>query len=294
MPTICEQDCQYSIPALKCLITSSNRLESITLYDNYRLPIDESRLQPILSHAAPTLKVLRLMENYRPLSRAFTFDISSFKALRLLQIEPSLLLAPQQNTLDTFTSAEKPDLAGLIRRRLPPNLKVLLLEALTSPWSPIAGMEQIISGKDMKLLRCLLEQRDTLARKLKALFMYYWENMSGAEELKKLYALADRIPVRMAGLYRTDDVNILNLDWLDHDEDNYRQVPKRRMNKQALLASTKRKLLPIKDFERYVSSDIYIYVNARMIYDYSKWLGQIRTQTYMSGYLTSLFDRFEN
>lgn len=71
----------------------------------------------------------------------------------------------------------------------------------------------------MEFLTCLLEQRDTVAPKLKGLFMYHGENMSETEELKKLFALAESMPVRMAGLYRTDPINFV-WDWLDSDEDN--------------------------------------------------------------------------
>lgn len=216
------KDCQYSIPALKSLLTSSNRLQSITLFDNSRLPVDANQLQPILAHAAPTLKILKLMEPFLPLSRPSPFDLSGFQALRLLHIEPSLLLAPQAEFSHTYTSPSHPHLAALIRARLPPNLKVLLLEAVTLPNNDVPdGMQQVVFPRNMELLTCLLKGRDSVAPKLKGLFMYHVENMAVTEELGALYRFAERMPMRFAALYRTDDVD-LAWGWLDWDGDDYR------------------------------------------------------------------------
>ena len=176
-----KQDCQYSVPALKNLITSSNCLESITLFDGDRLPVDASQLQPILAHAAPTLKILKLIEPVTTFPRPIAFDIGGFQALRLLHIEPCLLLAPQaefSNTY-TYTSPSHPHLPSLIQQRLPPNLKILLLEAVTLPHNHLpAGTQQVISPRDMELLTCLVQRRDSVAPKLKGLFMmYHGENI---------------------------------------------------------------------------------------------------------------------
>ncbi len=219
-----KQDCHYSLPALKNLLTSSTRLQSITLFDNARLPVDASQLQPLLAHAAPTLKILKLIEPVTTFPRPIAFDISGFQALRLLHIEPCLLLAPQagfSNTY-TYTSPSHPDLAACIRRRLPPNLKILLLEAVTLPHNHVpVGMQQVISPRDMELLNCLVQRRDRVAPKLKGLFMYHGEKMAETEELRQLYAFAERMPLRFAALDRTDDVDFA-WEWLDWDGDDYR------------------------------------------------------------------------
>ena len=175
-------------------------------------------LQPILPHAAPTLETLELEQRgmYHP--RPFTFDLSSFTVLRLLRFEPRLLLAPFGNNRDTYSTTENPDLADLIRRRLPPNLKVLLL-SLTEPFAPEADTAQVIFPEDMELMQCLLEQRDAVAPKLKGLFMYYDENLAETEELNKLYDLADSIPVLICALKRTGVVD-LAWDGFDTDEDD--------------------------------------------------------------------------
>ncbi|KAL8884317.1 MAG: hypothetical protein Q9192_006876, partial [Flavoplaca navasiana] len=212
------EDCRYSAAALERLVTSSNCLESITLSTFNGPPLEERMLQPILPHAAPTLETLQLDQRgmYHP--RPFTFDLSSFTALRLLRIEPRLLLAPFGNNRGTYSTTENPDLADLIRRRLPPNLKVLLL-SLTEPFAPGVDIAQVIFPEDIEFMQCLLQQRDAVAPKLKGLFMYYEENLAETEELNKLYNLADSIPVHMCALDRTGVVD-LAWDGFDTDEDD--------------------------------------------------------------------------
>lgn len=163
------------------------------------------------------------MEPFLPLSRPSPFDLHGFQALRLLHIEPSLLLAPQTDFSHTYTSPTHPHLPSLIRARLPPNLKILLLEAVTLPHNNHVpdGMQQIIFPRDMELLNCLVRRRDSVAPKLKALFMYHVENMAVTEELGELYAFAERVPMRFAALDRSDDVGFA-WEWLDWDGDDYR------------------------------------------------------------------------
>lgn len=211
-----KQDCWYSAAALKRLVTASNCLKSITLSAINGPPIAERMLQPILPHAASNLETLELVQRSMYYPRPFTFDLSSFTALRLLRIEPRLLLAPYGNNRGTYSTTENPDLADLIRRRLPPNLKVLLL-SLTEPFGPRADIAQVIFPEDMELMKCLLEQRDAVAPKLKGLFMYYEENMADTEELNKLYDLANSIPVHMGSLGLTDSVD---LAWSGFDTDD--------------------------------------------------------------------------
>ena len=81
-------------------------------------------------------------------------------------------------------------------------------------------MQQIVFPRDMELLTCLLERRDSVAPKLKGLFMYHVENMAETE-LGALYRFAERVPMHFAALYRTDDVDFA-WGWLDCDGDDYR------------------------------------------------------------------------
>ena len=60
-----------------------------------------------------------------------------------------------------------------------------------------------------------------MAPKLKGLFMYRVENMAETEELGALYAVAERVPVRLAALDRSDDVGFA-WEWLDWEGEDYR------------------------------------------------------------------------
>ncbi|KAL8919509.1 MAG: hypothetical protein Q9172_004947 [Xanthocarpia lactea] len=204
----------YSTDALKQLIAPSKCLTSINLHHlSGPLPFKERDLCPVLSLAAGTLKVLKLFWTYHPLERDYGFDLSQFTALRLLRIEPGLLLGPHKS-LETYTSTESPDLGQLIRSRLPPNLKLLLLESLTIPDGVDFGPEQVILSRDLEFMRCLLEQRDSVAPKLTFLMMYYLNNMVPP---KDLYKIASRVGLRFCGLYESDDLDV-DWDWLDKDE----------------------------------------------------------------------------
>ncbi len=208
------QQSTYSTDALKQLIAPSKCLTSINLHHlRGPLPFKERDLCPVLSLAAGTLKVLKLFWTYHPLERDYGFDLSQFTALRLLRIEPGLLLGPHKS-LETYTSTESPDLAQLIRSRLPPNLKILLRESLTMPDHVDPGLEQVILGRDLEFMRCLMEKRDSVAPKLTSLVVFYLNNMVPP---KDLYELANRVGLRFCGLYDSDDLDV-DWDWLDKDE----------------------------------------------------------------------------
>lgn len=179
----------------------------------------ESQLLPILSHAAGTLKVLKLRwTDEFDTERQYGFNLSNFKALRLLRIESGLLLGPHRG-LETYTTPESPNLAELVRSRLPPNVKQLLLGCTNLPESrPGHEIERIIYDKDLELMRCLLEQRESVAPKLTRLFMYHLCNMYEPHPTH-LYDLAERVGVMISERYAYDDLEEVDWKWLDSDED---------------------------------------------------------------------------
>ncbi|KAL8660871.1 MAG: hypothetical protein Q9202_006102 [Teloschistes flavicans] len=210
------EDSPCSTKALKRLITPARCLTSIRLSKlRGPFPVSEQELLPILSHTAETLKILKLHWTFHPTVRDYGFDLSTFRAMRLLRIEPGLLLGPHGHNLSTYTSSAHPHLADLIRSRIPPNLKLLFLESVTIPVPPAPDLRQIIFERDREFMRCLLERKAEVAPKLTRLYMYYQENMSGAGELCKI---AEAIGVEMSGLYAFEDPNV-SWSWLDEDED---------------------------------------------------------------------------
>lgn len=147
--------------------------------------------------------------------RTFSFPLTNFTALRLLHIQPFLLFGPCPRDIDTYTTYEHPTLDQLILSRLPPNLKMLLLDCMTDAQPLNPGEEQqFIKVRDYDLMHCLLEQKTHLAPKLTHLLLYYMETMAGPAPL---YKLADAVGVKMCALYRDDDLDP-GWDWLDRDD----------------------------------------------------------------------------
>ncbi|KAI4116978.1 MAG: hypothetical protein LQ338_007630 [Usnochroma carphineum] len=208
------EESKYSPEALERLVAPSKCLTSVSLWDPNRLPFEEIHLLPILSHAVETLKVLKLKGCYCASTRTSSFDLTKFKALRLLHISPLLLFGPCTDNLGTYTSHNEPDLAQLIRNRLPPNLKMLLLDGLTDIRSLRPGFEERLLVRDYDLMHCLLEQKAFVAPKLRHLFLYTMQAMVGPEWL---YELAGQVGVQMCELYSTDDIDP-NWEILDKDE----------------------------------------------------------------------------
>ncbi|KAI4184142.1 MAG: hypothetical protein LQ346_006159, partial [Caloplaca aetnensis] len=204
------------IQALKQLIAPSKYLTVIHLHHlQGPVPFEERDLCSALSHTAGTLKLLELRWTYHPPERDYGFDLSRFTALRMLRIEPGLLLGPHQHKgVPTYISPESPHLPQLIRNRLPPNLKLLLLESLTFPDRVADGPAQVIADKDLELIRCLLKHRDSVAPKLTRLHVFYKENMAGPEDL---FEIATRAGMVFGALFESSH-SFMHDPWMDSDE----------------------------------------------------------------------------
>ena len=58
--------------------------------------------------------------------------------------------------------------------------------------------------RDKELIRCLIEQKQSLVPRLRCIFMYYHEEM---KEPTDLYDLADEHGMEICGLYETDVID---------------------------------------------------------------------------------------
>ena len=188
--------------SLNRLIIPSKSLTSISLDHPGRLPFAAAQLLQILSHTVETLRTLNLIRVHGGYNPCRGLDLTKFRSLRVLRIESSLLLGTYDHDLTTFKTIDHSDLTQLIRSRLPPNLRALILDGLTAQVSPYPGLRQQIFDLDLELMECLLEHKEYLAPDLECLFMYYLENMV---EPKTLYDLADKVGVKMTGLYASDE-----------------------------------------------------------------------------------------
>ncbi|KAL9629429.1 MAG: hypothetical protein Q9204_005276 [Flavoplaca sp. TL-2023a] len=172
-----------------------------------------SRYLPTLIHCAATLKNLKLewvntrtyrTPNYEGL------DLTSFSNLRLLRIKPFVLLGHGGDSVESYAEGTNTSIAELIRSRLPRGLKMLLLEGLTSP-RPNPELRTSLFPKDQELIRCLIEQRESLAPRLKYINLYYLEDMV---EPTELYDLATKHSIEIGALSATDntDPDVRSLD----------------------------------------------------------------------------------
>lgn len=195
-------------PLFKRLISASHSLTSIIIQQRFLecLPFDERQLLIALSPSAATLKILKLKWMSKTRQNHAGLDLTGFEALRLLHIDRALLLGLGTHTgpRSTYTTHDQPDLTSLIRNRLPPDLEVLLLDGVTFPKSPSPDLEQAICPQNMELLTCLVEQKKTLAPRLKYFLMYYLENMS---EPIELYKAAEKYGVDMFGIYKINEID---------------------------------------------------------------------------------------
>ena len=155
---------KYTNKAIQRLVMPSTSLKKVTLFDTYSLVLPYSIYSALLTYSAATLKNLTLlwMGCYHNDEEAGkVLDLSSFKALRLLAINPAYLLG---RDFRANGDQETRDAAQLIARRLPPNIKVLILEALILPYpSPFqtadVEMIQVFPNKAEVLIQVLIEQK---------------------------------------------------------------------------------------------------------------------------------------
>ncbi|KAI4174684.1 MAG: hypothetical protein LQ348_006332 [Seirophora lacunosa] len=156
--------------------------------------------------AAETLKILKLdWRHTRPslVSECGGLDLTGFTALRLLRIQPGTLLGPGEEGFASYTTSDHPDLSEFIRSRLPPRLKVLVLEGLTN-LPPPPGFDQLLCVMDVELIKCLIEQRQHVAPKLKYISMCYIDEIA---EPTELYDLAEKHGMSLCGTNRHDYID---------------------------------------------------------------------------------------
>ncbi|KAL8893360.1 MAG: hypothetical protein Q9192_005348 [Flavoplaca navasiana] len=172
-----------------------------------------SRYLPTLIHCAAILKNLKLEWANTRTYRTPTYeglDLTSFSTLRLLRIQPYDLLGHGGGGVESYTEGTNTSIADLIRSRLPRGLKMLLLDGLTSPL-PSPELRMFLFPMDQELIRCLIEQRESLAPRLRYINLYYLEEMV---EPTELYDLATKHSIEMLALYATEntDPDVRSLD----------------------------------------------------------------------------------
>ncbi|KAL8725232.1 MAG: hypothetical protein Q9166_007488 [cf. Caloplaca sp. 2 TL-2023] len=221
LKTVWIENSWYSSGALTRLLAASEKLTDLTIHHAGDPPFIPDQYLPVLSPSAKTLKVLRLEWRHTRSCHSPGYDgldLTAFTALRLLHIQPGVLLGPGGENggegVASYATPKHPDLLNLIRSRLPSGLKMLLLESLTVP-SPIGDLKMLLFPMDQELIRCLITQKKKIAPRLRYIFMYYLEEMV---EPKELCELADEHGMEICGLFRGD---IIDPGWEHLDADSF-------------------------------------------------------------------------
>lgn len=116
--------------------------------------------------------------------------------------------------MESYATNANFGITELIRSRLPSGLRMLLLESITIP-PPYRDLKMLVFPMDKELIRCLLEQNQSMAPRLRYIFMYYLVEMS---EPTDLYDPADEHGMEICGLYKTD---VFDPPWEALDSDTY-------------------------------------------------------------------------
>ncbi|KAL8670142.1 MAG: hypothetical protein Q9168_005307 [Polycauliona sp. 1 TL-2023] len=207
----------YTPKALDRFVSSASNMTELNIQHFVEPPFVPSYYLPILSRFSATLKVLRFMWRASRLhhtSGQNGLDLTAFSALRLLRIQPSMLLGPSGEGVESYANGSSMGITELVRSRIPPGLKILLLESLTIP-PPFRteNLCMLLFPMDKELITCLIEQKENLVPKLTYIFMLYLEEMV---EPQDLYDVADKHGMQLCGLYKRD---IIDPRWEKLDED---------------------------------------------------------------------------
>ncbi|KAL8990275.1 MAG: hypothetical protein Q9169_008163 [Polycauliona sp. 2 TL-2023] len=200
----------YTPEALDRFVSSARNMKEMNI-QHFKVPLDISHYKPILSRFTATLKALRLTwRGHTPGDNGM--DLTPFSALRLLRIQPSTLLGPGANSAESYTTGTNRTITELVRSRIPAGLKILLLESVSSP-PPAAFLLATLSPRDREFIRCLIEQRKSLAPRLKHIYLFYKEEMAMPDDL---VTLAEEHEMSLFPGYH-DDVIAPTWDVLDAD-----------------------------------------------------------------------------
>ncbi|KAF4955422.1 hypothetical protein FSARC_11854 [Fusarium sarcochroum] len=194
----------YSPEVLRNILANTRSLKTIELKNNGERPtIDPQVLPQLLQTCQHSLKVLKLW--WTRWSDVYKNGIffSNFTALKFLLIPPKALFGPYDD--DT-------DFVRVIKERVPPNLKILYLDGLTTDPAapPREDGEETLSVVDHKLLQTVMNNLALLP------YLRYlvWTGQGRIAEPRDLDILADQVGIVCSGVRDGYDMNP-NIEWLD-------------------------------------------------------------------------------
>ncbi|KAL8889198.1 MAG: hypothetical protein Q9215_003497 [Flavoplaca cf. flavocitrina] len=202
------EESNYTVEAFECFLSPSKNLMDLNITQHTGgLPFIPTYYLPTITSYAATLRVLQLKSSkqldWRSSPGFSGLDLTAFSALRLLRIHPSLLLGPGAEDAQSYTAGTSLNITDLIRSRFPSGLRMLLLESLTTH-SFLKYLQVEIYPQDEEFIRCLIEQRQSLAPRLKFINLYYLEDMV---EPTELYDLAIKHSIEISAWYAKESID---------------------------------------------------------------------------------------
>ncbi|KAL9036962.1 MAG: hypothetical protein Q9180_003995 [Flavoplaca navasiana] len=207
------EESNYTAEALDRFVSPSKNLADLQIAQRTGGPsFIPTYYLPIITSYAATLKALQLLwcrEMHLTSNPGFSgLDLTAFSALRLLRIHPSVLLGPGDKDAQSYTAGTGLNITDLVRSRLPSGLKMLFLESLTTH-SSLQYLQMEIYPRDEEFIRCLIEQWQSLAPRLRCINLYYLEDMV---EPTELYDLATKHSIEMYTLSEEETIDVKILD----------------------------------------------------------------------------------
>ncbi|TDZ32645.1 hypothetical protein C8035_v011036 [Colletotrichum spinosum] len=199
--------CSFNVAALGKLLVRARSLQYFRFHHEVRLPCTPEEFSSLLLASRESLKVLKLpWRNIRtePASTSTGMDFSRFAAMRQLLVNPSHLLGE-------YTVGS--DFQYLIRQKMPPNVKVVMLDGVAPRGRPPPGFCHVLGEASRELIRSLMQETSGSLKKLRMLHYYHYRDIFKPLDLHRL---AKEQNVRLFPILYHEEL-IYPFDWLDSD-----------------------------------------------------------------------------
>ncbi|KAF4945736.1 hypothetical protein FSARC_14370 [Fusarium sarcochroum] len=168
---------RLNIETLRKILLPAKALQTFRYHQEVQLNFTLQEFRDLLYKFKDTLKVLKLPWRRIHEGETTGMDLSDFTALKLLIIDPRLLFGPW----DVI-----PDVYGHIRKRMPPNVKLLVLDELRLPYHGNGGdTDALVHETNIKLLQTIVEHKWNLVPQLRCLLYYDAGNLKLPKGLKE-------------------------------------------------------------------------------------------------------------
>ncbi|KAM0549159.1 hypothetical protein ACHAPJ_009614, partial [Fusarium lateritium] len=193
---------RLNIETLRKMLLPAKALQNFRYHQEIRLAFTLKEFRDLLFKFKDTLKVLKLPWR-RTHQHETGMELSDFAALKLLAVDPKVLLGRWDDV---------PDIYEYIRKRMPPNVKLLFLNDLRLPYYGNGGDADVrVHEANIKLLQAIVDNKWNLVPQLRCLNFYDAGNLKLPEGLEEQ---ADAQKITMWAEEADFDPNPTS-EWLD-------------------------------------------------------------------------------